>query len=148
MIPEILLIAVIIIKEQMKVATIILCAGRGRRLGVDKTMLRLAGEPLFYHSVKVFSAIREIKEIVLVMRREHFSSARAIMGKSARIRIVEGGRERNHSVENGLHALSPDVTHVLIHDAARPFVRTRLIRRIITELKKFPAVICGLPCRD
>ncbi|MDD5584300.1 MAG: 2-C-methyl-D-erythritol 4-phosphate cytidylyltransferase [Candidatus Omnitrophica bacterium] len=136
----------------MKVGAVIVCAGQGKRFGrsIDKTIFPLEGKPLFYHSVSVFSAVKEITQIVLVLRKEHFALAQRLISAlgSRRVSLVEGGKERNDSVCQGLSVLDADITHVLIHDGARPFVSSGLVKRLIRELKKFPAVICGLPCRD
>jgi 2-C-methyl-D-erythritol 4-phosphate cytidylyltransferase len=135
----------------MKVGAVIVCAGQGKRFGrrADKAIFSLGGKPLFYHSVSVFSAIDEIEQIVLVLRKEHFALAHQLtLCLGSRICLVKGGKERNDSVCRGLDALDKNITHVLIHDGARPFVSRVLVKRLIKELKKFPAVICGLACRD
>jgi 2-C-methyl-D-erythritol 4-phosphate cytidylyltransferase len=138
----------------MKIGVVIVCAGRGKRLGrkIDKAVLKLKRQPLFYHAFKAFKEIKEVKEIVLVLRKVHFRLARKLINtlgrKDKRILIVGGGRERKDSVYNGLKVLEEDITHVLIHDAARPFVTKVLIMRIIKELKSFPAVICGIKSKD
>ena len=50
---------------------------------------------------------------------------------------VVGGETRQESCRLGLEALARhDVTHVLIHDAARPFVSADLISRVIAGLAK------------
>ena len=43
-------------------------------------------------------------------------------------RIAPGGETRRDSVRHGLAALPPSCTHVLVHDAARPFAGPALIR--------------------
>ncbi|MDD5195765.1 MAG: 2-C-methyl-D-erythritol 4-phosphate cytidylyltransferase [Candidatus Omnitrophica bacterium] len=136
----------------MKIAAIIVCAGQGKRFDRfhKKAIFPLGGKPLFYHSLSVFATIAEIKQIVLVLRKEHLSVAKksvCALGNQ-RIFFVEGGKERNDSVCCGLKALRGDITHILIHDGARPFVSAALVKRLIKELRRFPAVICGLPCRD
>jgi 2-C-methyl-D-erythritol 4-phosphate cytidylyltransferase len=132
----------------MKAAVVIVCAGCGKRLGkVDKSILELDGKPLFYHTYKVFSRIRGIDEIVIVLQQKHFKSAEKII-KDRRVSFVEGGRERKDSVYNGLLHLSEEIKYVLIHDGARPFVTPSLILDILRQLKKFPAVICGVESRD
>jgi len=134
----------------MKVAAIIVCAGRGKRLGAgtDKAVVTLGGRPLFYHAVTLFQSAREIKEIVVVLRKKNFALAKRLFGPASRMRLVEGGRERQDSVRFGLRALSADVTHVLIHDGARPFASKRLITRVVKALKKAPAVICAVKAKD
>lgn len=136
----------------MNAAAVIVCAGYGRRLGkVDKAVLNLSGNPLFYHTVETFAGIKEIKEIVLVLRKKHINLARELLsGKYSikKVRVVEGGERRQDSVYNGLMAVSAAVENVLIHDGARPFISRRIIKRILSKLKKSQAVICGISVPD
>jgi len=131
-----------------KVGVIIVSAGRGKRLAKgDKAIFKLDNQPLFCKAVNTFSAIKEITEIVLVLRKTNFALARkCIKGKN--IKIIEGGLKRSDSVFKGLLALGQDVEYVLIHDGARPFVAKKTVLNMLVELKKHSAVICGLRCPD
>lgn len=57
-----------------------------------------------------------------------------------------GGNTREISVRNAIAQLS-DVTHVLIHDAARPALPSDMIDRLLTSLH-LPCTIPVLPCVD
>lgn len=132
----------------MKVGVVLVCAGKGKRLGkADKTTLKLGASPPFVHALKAFKGISNIKQIVLVLRKDHFSFARRKL-KTKKITLVEGGRQRKDSVYNGLCALDKAIDYVLIHDGARPFISKEVVNRILKELKKHPAVICGLRAKD
>jgi len=139
------------------VGIVIVCAGKGKRLGrIDKASLGLNGKPLFWHALKVFCTIATVREIVLVLQKQHFAKVEKLIRstfpsglfRNKRIIVTAGGRERSDSVHNGLHALSDDVDCVLIHDGARPFVSRKLILRIIQALRSAPAVICAVTSRD
>jgi len=131
-----------------KVGAVIVCAGKGKRLkGIDKAILFLKGKPLFFHVVKLFLGLKEIKEIVLVIRKNHFSLAKRII-KNKKVKLAKGGTRRRDSVYNGLTSLSKDISHVLIHDGARPFLSKEVVKNILKELKKYPAVICGIAAKD
>ena len=131
-----------------KVGVVIVSAGKGKRLAKgDKATLRLSGKPLFSKSLSTFKSIKGIGEIVLVLRKENFPLAKKYI-KAKSITLAEGGVKRSDSVFKGLSALSKDIEYVLIHDAARPFVTKKTILEILKELKKHPAVICGLRCPD
>jgi 2-C-methyl-D-erythritol 4-phosphate cytidylyltransferase len=131
----------------MKIGAVIVCAGRGKRLGKDKSILNLKGKPLFWYAVNTFQKIKKIKQIILVLKKSHFKLAKKLV-KDKKVFLVEGGKERKDSVYNGLINLKKDIDYVLIHDGARPFVSKELILRIIRNLKKYPAVICGIKTRD
>ena len=62
---------------------------------------------------------------------------------------VIGGVERQDSARLGLESLvTLNPTHVLIHDAARPFVPTDVIDRVLTALTAYPAVVPAIPLTD
>jgi len=136
----------------VKVGVVIVCAGRGERLGSeDKAVLNLGGIPLFCHSLKVFESIKEVKQIVLVLRRSHFALAEKIISAKAgrkKVTLAEGGRERKDSVCNGLGALGKDIDYVLVHDGARPFIKKKVVERILEQLRKHPSVICAVSPSD
>lgn len=131
----------------MKLGLILVCAGKGSRLKKDKPVLKIKGKPLFYHAYAVFKKINAIKQIVIVMRLEHIKIAGRLI-RDRRVWFVEGGEHRSDSVLNGLTALNENITHVLIHDGARPLVTKGTIGRVIAGLKKQSAVICALKARD
>ncbi|UCG35693.1 MAG: 2-C-methyl-D-erythritol 4-phosphate cytidylyltransferase [Candidatus Omnitrophota bacterium] len=131
-----------------KVGAVIVCAGKGKRLkGTDKAILPLRGKPLFFHATNLFARLKEIKEIVLVIRKNHFSLAKRII-KNKKVKLAPGGVRRRDSVYNGLAVLGKDISHVLIHDGARPFLSREVVNNILKELKKYPAVICGIAAKD
>ena len=106
----------------MRVSVILLAAGAGRRMGVatPKAFLSLAGRPIYFHSLEVFRSMREVRQIVIVVPK----GVRVAGG-------VVGGSRRQDSVRNGLREVDPASDVVLVHDAARPFVRPELVRRVI-----------------
>ena len=62
---------------------------------------------------------------------------------------IEGGENRRSSVYNALKFLeSFSITHVLIHDGARPWISSELIKNTILEVKKYPAVIPCIPLTE
>jgi len=129
------------------VGLVIVCAGKGKRLGQDKATIKLKGKPLFYRTYALFKNIKQVKQIVIVLRKEHFAKAGKIINDK-RVKFCEGGRERKDSVLNGILALDKSINYVLIHDGARPFTPRNVILNIIKELKKHPAVICGVRSKD
>ncbi len=131
----------------MRLALVLVCAGKGKRLKRDKPVLSIHGKPLFYHAYRAFKNILAIKQIVMVMRQEHIKPAARLVD-DARVCFVPGGEFRRDSVLNGLYALDENITHVLIHDGARPLVTKRVIDGLIVGLKQHNAVICALVARD
>jgi len=131
----------------LSAGVVIVCAGKGKRLGADKAAIRLEGKPLFYHAYKLFKDIKEIKQIVIVLRRKNFSLARKII-KDKKVFLVEGGARRQDSVFSGLSRLDKNINYVLIHDGARIFTPKEVIAAVLKNVKKYPAVICAVKSRD
>lgn len=138
--------------EKQKYAAIVLAAGSGKRMNsqVHKQYLIIQDRPVLYYSLKEFedSAVDEI--VLVVGKGEEEFCRREIMDKygiSKVKAIVEGGKERYHSVFEGLKQTS-DADYVLIHDGARPFVNQDIIRRCMQEVQKYQACVVGMPVKD
>lgn len=138
--------------EKQKYAAIVLAAGSGKRMNsqVHKQYLIIQDRPVLYYSLKEFedSAVDEI--VLVVGKGEEEFCRREIVDKygiSKVKAIVEGGKERYHSVFEGLKQTS-DADYVLIHDGARPFVNQDIIRRCMQEVQKYQACVVGMPVKD
>lgn len=138
--------------EKQKYAAIVLAAGSGKRMNskVHKQYLIIQDRPVLYYSLKAFED-SAVDEIVLVVGKgeEEFCRKEIVdkYGISKVKAIVEGGKERYHSVFEGLKQTS-DADYVLIHDGARPFVNQDIIRRCIQEVQKYQACVVGMPVKD
>ena len=138
--------------EKQKYAAIVLAAGSGKRMNsqVHKQYLIIQDRPVLYYSLKEFedSAVDEI--VLVVGKGEDEFCRKEIVDKygiSKVKAIVEGGKERYHSVFEGLKQTS-DADYVLIHDGARPFVNQDIIRRCMQEVQKYQACVVGMPVKD
>ena len=138
--------------EKQKYAAIVLAAGSGKRMNsqVHKQYLIIQDRPVLYYSLKAFED-SAVDEIVLVVGKgeEEFCRKEIVdkYGISKVKAIVEGGKERYHSVFEGLKQTS-DADYVLIHDGARPFVNQEIIRRCMQEVQKYQACVVGMPVKD
>ena len=117
---------------------------------VHKQYLIIQDRPVLYYSLKAFED-SAVDEIVLVVGKgeEKFCRKEIVdkYGISKVKAIVEGGKERYHSVFEGLKQTS-DADYVLIHDGARPFVNQDIIRRCMQEVQKYQACVVGMPVKD
>lgn len=138
--------------EKQKYTAIVLAAGSGKRMNskVHKQYLIIQNRPVLYYSLKAFED-SAVDEIVLVVGKgeEKFCRKEIVdkYGISKVKAIVEGGKERYHSVFEGLKQTS-DADYVLIHDGARPFVNQDIIRRCMQEVQKYQACVVGMPVKD
>lgn len=128
------------------VAAIIVAAGRGTRAGGDlpKQWQILAGRPVVAHAIDAFRC--HAQRLVLVIHPEDRPRAAAL---GADVLLVEGGETRDQSVRNALEALAGDgITHVLIHDGARPLVPEAVIARVLAALETHPGAAPALAVTD
>jgi len=128
----------------MGYCAIILAAGKGHRYSrtIPKQYTVFDNELIINYSLKIFSEIKPIKKIILVINRLQFTKFKDQVYKSKKITIIEGGKERKDSVFLALSKLKKNnYKKVLIHDAARPFLKKILINKIIKFSKKNDAVI-------
>ncbi|MBL0113976.1 MAG: bifunctional 2-C-methyl-D-erythritol 4-phosphate cytidylyltransferase/2-C-methyl-D-erythritol 2,4-cyclodiphosphate synthase [Sphingomonadales bacterium] len=135
----------------MTVAALIVAAGKGDRAGgaVPKQFARLGGKAMLAHSIDAFLAHPKIGIICLVIGEGQKALATEALGDRKVSAIVTGGAERHDSVRAGLAALAGlSVTQVLIHDAARPFLSSEMIDRLIGALDKADGAIPALPVVD
>jgi 2-C-methyl-D-erythritol 4-phosphate cytidylyltransferase/2-C-methyl-D-erythritol 2,4-cyclodiphosphate synthase len=120
-------------------AAVIVAAGDGTRLAADvpKAFVTLAGAPLVCSSLGVLANHPRIASVVVVVppgfEEEVLRVARDLPA-AARVTACVGGSSRAASVCCGLDALPLRFERVLVHDAARPFVSSGLIDRVLSAL--------------
>lgn len=125
------------------IAVVLLAAGRGKRMAgavADKILAPLACRPVFAHSVAAFSASGVADLYVIVHRDRRQMLALAAHAPTPAL-FVRGGRERQDSVAAALAALPPDITHVFIHDCARPLVRPAQLRALLALARRTHAAV-------
>ncbi|TFB12009.1 2-C-methyl-D-erythritol 4-phosphate cytidylyltransferase [Candidatus Marinimicrobia bacterium MT.SAG.3] len=137
----------------MSVSAVIVAAGNSKRMndGVDKLAVELSGKPLLAWTISRFESTEIIDEIIVVTREDEVEKVKE-MTKSEGFRkvssIVKGGAFRQESTQNGLNATSNDSTVVLVHDGARPLVRTSDIKRIVESAEENGAALLALPSKE
>lgn len=137
---------------EKRYTAIILSAGKGSRMNssIHKQYMDLAGRPVICHTIERFEN-STVTDIVLVtgageidyckqeiVEKYHYHKVR---------HIVEGGKERYHSVMCGLEA-AQGADYVLIHDGARPFATEEIIRRVMECVQQEKACVVGMPVKD
>ena len=136
----------------MSTGAILLCAGRGDRLGagVPKAFVRLAGRPLFAWSLAALQRCASVDAIVVV---GPVTTARGLLAASGAsferiVAFVEGGAERQHSVARGLAAMPAEHDLVAVHDAARALVSPGVVSRAVEAARRHGAAIAAVPLAD
>ncbi len=133
----------------MRIAAVIVAAGNGTRAGagLPKQYQAIGGTPILARTVAAFLAAPGIDAVQVVIGEGQERLWTGLGLSHARLRRpCVGGATRQISVARGLAALAGSgATHVLIHDAARPFLSADLIGRVIGALDSADAVVPTLP---
>lgn len=136
----------------MQIVALIVAAGRGTRAGggLPKQYRDVGGEPVLRRTMRSLLASQLVGRILTVIHPDDSDLYEAAVLRDERILPpVHGGAERALSVRAGLEALTeaaPDL--VLIHDAARPFVSTRVIADVVTALADHDGALAAIPIVD
>ena len=133
-------------------AAIVVAAGQGRRFGRPKQLVDLVGRPVVSWSLTVFAGMPEISELIVVveapMQQAITSLLEGVIGKNCRGVVIAGGYTRQESVYAGLQAVAAHTTHVLVHDGARPLVRSDDVRRGMRVVEDGRAALLASPLVD
>ncbi|WP_233259445.1 2-C-methyl-D-erythritol 4-phosphate cytidylyltransferase [Ramlibacter sp. WS9] len=110
------------------------CAGTGTRAGTPgpKQYERIAGQPMVWHTLAAFAAVKRIaRTVVVVAPGDGFFERNA----TSALVVPCGGATRAASVANGLYELTragaTEQDWVLVHDAARCLITPALIDSLI-----------------
>jgi 2-C-methyl-D-erythritol 4-phosphate cytidylyltransferase len=138
----------------MSVWAILVAAGRGERLGLDrpKAFAKLGDEPLLAEPLRRLEASSWIDGIVVVAPAGWEEPAILVAEEEGCGKVhacVTGGETRSDSVRAGLAEVPDDALVVLVHDAARPLVSDEVIERVLAPLSDgWDGVVPGLPVGD
>src|SRR5579871_3572543 len=131
-------------------AALIVAAGTGTRVmgsDVPKQYRSIAGKPVLLWSLEAFAnhpGVDHILPVIADTDRDRFAGLGFISHKL--MKPIVGGATRQESVMAGLTKLATDPPgRVLIHDAARPFVSSALIDRVLDALRDEAAAVPALP---
>lgn len=135
-----------------KYTAIVLAAGVGKRMNskIQKQYMLLGGKPVLFYALDAFEKSR-VDEIILVVGKGEIEYCRKEIVEKYKFhkvtKIVEGGKERYHSVHEGLKAIDT-ADYVLIHDGARPFINQQILVHAIEAVKQYQACVVGMPVKD
>lgn len=137
----------------MRVAGIVVAAGLGERLGLDrpKALVALCGRPILAHAVGAMAASGVPGLLVVVHPPGHEKECRRAAEESAGglpLRFAEGGMSRQESVAHGLALVDEGWDVVFVHDAARPLLRPACVRALADAFPAARAASLAVPASD
>ena len=127
---------------------VILGAGNGTRMGIDKSklLLDLCGKTVIERSVEAFLNLEVVDEIIVVCREcdvEEFSR----LLPDEEVSFVIGGATRQESVKNAVETIDC-CDYIIIHDGARPLVSQNIILKTLDEAQISQAAATGVYVKD
>ena len=129
------------------IAVILAAAGSGSRMGggVPKQYRLCEGEPVLVKAARAFCAVEAFCCITAAVPAQDMEECRTLLDRwgLGGVTLTAGGATRQESVFRALRSLPKEVDAVLVHDAARPFVDSATIKRVVQALSDAPAVV---PC--
>lgn len=131
----------------MKYSLILLCAGSGKRTGLqyNKIFYKINGQTVYEMNISHFIDDERCQQIIVVTKKEEVDDLKSLL-TSEKIEYVLGGKERQDSVYEGLQHVKAD--HVFIHDGARPYVSKQAIEDLLLCLQEYRAGLLMVPCKD
>jgi 2-C-methyl-D-erythritol 4-phosphate cytidylyltransferase len=131
---------------------ILLAAGQGRRLGHDKSITEIAGQPVLAHPLRALLEANGIGRVVVTVRAEVLEPAQRWLAGTKfpahRVHFIAGGKERQDSVWEGLEALGASVEWAVVHDAARVLTTRELFDKVMAAAKKTGAAAAASKMSD
>ncbi len=121
---------------------------------VPKQYLSLRGRPVIAHALERLALHPCVRGVVVVLAADDVWWPTVRLHPEVKTLRADGGRERCHSVLNGLRRVRQETgagaqDRVLVHDAVRPCVRGEDIERLIEGVRsERDGGLLGLPVRD
>lgn len=127
---------------------VILGAGNGTRMGIDKSkmLLDISGKTVIERSVEAFLDLPQIDEIIVVCREcdvDEFSK----LISAEKVSFAIGGETRQQSVKNAVETIE-DCDYLIIHDGARPLVSQKTVINTLDTAIDCGAAATGVRVKD
>lgn len=136
---------------------LVLSGGTGSRLGaaIPKQYIEVHGRPIIIYCLETLVLHEEIDAIQIVAEKAWQGFIMDHMSIPAFGQKLRGfslpGENRQLSIWNGLESIrsyAEEDAHVLIHDAARPLLSTKLIDQCLQAVEGYDGVLPVLPMKD
>lgn len=116
---------------------------------MPKALVPVAGHPLVRWCCDALDAAPDVTAIVVVAPPDSIGLFMPeLVHLATPTQVVAGGDSRAASVMRGLEALGDDVDRVLVHDAARPMLSTRMVAEVVRAMEGCDGAIIAAPLAD
>ena len=117
---------------------ILLGAGNSLRFNskTPKILYKVNNKPIIRHSVDLLSEY--LDKIIVVVNSKNYKQVKKLLSKKTSV-IVNNVDTRLDSIKAGLDHISKkeDISNILIHDAARPFISPEMIKTLLNNTEKY-----------
>ncbi len=130
---------------------IILAGGIGTRFNgnMPKQYMKLNGKEVIAYSIDAFKKSKLLHDFICVVNEEEYLEKN--IETKYNVKCIKGGKTRNESLYNAIIYINkyfPNCDKVLIHEAARPFIKSEIVDKYIKLLDKYDAVVTSLKITD
>lgn len=112
----------------------------------SKLLLKINGKTVLERSVNAFLNISDVDEVIVVAREKDIPAFSDIL-TDERVSFVVGGDTRQQSVMNALDVID-NCELIIIHDGARPLIKSIDIENTIRAAKENKAAAVGVFVKD
>lgn len=112
--------------------------------------VKVDGREALLRSVELFLNRENIKQVQIAFLPEAMEEAKRKYGghlSFSGVKAVTGGPRWIDQAAAGAAKIAAEVSHVILHDAARPAVAYSDIDALMEEAEKHPAITLATPCR-
>lgn len=127
------------------ISVIIVAAGSSRRMGFDKLMAPLKGQPVLAHSVNTFLQSSDVEEVILVTTEDRYNE---LAISNSKLKLTSGGKNRHDSVLRGINTVTEHSKFIAVHDGARPFISQEQIHRVVEAAQEHRAAASATRITD
>ena len=117
-----------------------------------KQYMQFHSKELIAYTLDVFQKSEQTDEIIIAAQKEFFPLLNEIKQKYSLTKIksiIEGGRERQHSVFNALKSIQRNEDDiVVVHDAVRPLLSQEILSKSIKAAIQFGSAVVAIKARD
>ena len=143
-----------------RTVAVIVAAGKGERAGggTPKQWRPIGGVPMALHSYRALKAHPRIEQVLVVVAPDQWETLPPAVHQEMGDAITPlGGATRRETVANALVPIqmvnaapqtARQVEHVLVHDAARPFVPAAVVDRLLDALDTHEGAVPMLAVAD
>lgn len=130
---------------------VILAGGVGTRFNGDipKQYMKLNGKEIIAYSIDAFKSSKLLDELICVVNEAEYQEKN--IQTKYNVICIKGGKSRNESLYNAIIFINkyyPNCEKVLIHEAARPFIKSEIIDKYLMLLDDYDAVVTASKITD